>query len=181
MVTRTAEYAVRAILLLARRHSDEPLNAEEIATELSAPRNYLGKTLNTLVRHGLLSSTRGPHGGFVLAVQPEKLSVADIVDLFSEPTMAFSRCITANRPCNPEMPCPAHERWMDVTQRVRAPLIRTMISDLCGPTRAATDSAFDGDSVTASERHTNLARVADQSRADVEDAGRIPISTGTKS
>ena len=51
MLSCTADYALRAILLLARVGSDRPLRADEIADATGAPRNYLAKTLNALPRN----------------------------------------------------------------------------------------------------------------------------------
>jgi Rrf2 family protein len=162
--SRTAEYAIRAVLVLARNVGKPPLNAEEIASMLGAPRNYLGKTLNTLVRHGLLSSIRGPHGGFALAVAPDVLSVADIIELFAEQKLTPSMCVLANRPCNPEKPCEAHERWVEVTVRAREPLARTKISELCGTDHLSPNVP-----------------AADHAGATAAKVGRILIPTGTKS
>ena len=57
MLSRTAEYALRAVLFLA--DSGEPANVERIAERLRVPRNYLSKTLHRLAREGVLASTRG--------------------------------------------------------------------------------------------------------------------------
>ena len=60
MLSRTAEYALRAVLFLADR--GEPTNVELIAERLDVPRNYLSKILHRLAREGVLSSTRGQGG-----------------------------------------------------------------------------------------------------------------------
>ena len=64
MLSRTAEYALRAVLFLADR--GEPTNVDLIAERLGVPRNYLSKTLHRLAREGVLTSTRGQGGGFRL-------------------------------------------------------------------------------------------------------------------
>lgn len=165
MLSRTAEHAIRAVLLLARQSNGDALSAEQIATTLGAPRNYLGKTLNTLVKHGLLHSVRGPHGGFTLAVSADDISVADIADLFTEQNASPRTCIMGNRPCNSENPCISHARWADVTGQARAPLMHTKISELC----------------IASKPLVSDAPVADHTAANVFEVGRNPIPTGIKS
>lgn len=82
MLPQTAEYALRAVLLIAARESPEPLSVERIAQVLGAPRNYLGKTLHQLGRAGVLISARGRSGGFRLAVPAERLSLARVVAPF---------------------------------------------------------------------------------------------------
>ena len=130
MLSRTAEHAVRAVILLARHYGERIVSAEEISTYLGAPRNYLSKTLNVLVRAGILSSARGPGGGFALAVAPDVLTVADVVDVFAERRPDGMRCLLEDAPCDPLHPCSAHRRWSQVTIGAREPLLRTVIGDL---------------------------------------------------
>jgi Rrf2 family protein len=131
MLSQTSEYALRAVLVLAGRYDIGSLSAEEIADATGAPRNYLAKTLNQLVKEGILTSSRGPQGGFSLAVPPEKLTLADIIDCFDE-QRAHSRCLLGNRPCDPANPCAAHDVWLAITASRREPLAVTTVSQLLG-------------------------------------------------
>ena len=80
MLSVTADHALRAILALAGAPGRAPVRANMIADAIGAPRNYLSKTLNLLAKAGVIASGRGPAGGFALAVAPESITVADIVD-----------------------------------------------------------------------------------------------------
>lgn len=131
MLPRTAEYAVRATVLLARHYGKRLVSADEIATVVGAPRNYLSKTLHALVRGGVLVSMRGPGGGFALAVSPDVLSLAQVIDLFAESRPSAARCLIRDSPCNAEFPCAAHRRWVALTRIAREPLAATTISELC--------------------------------------------------
>jgi len=133
MLSRTADYAVRAAVLLARHHGERLVGADEIASVVGAPRNYMAKTLNALVRRGVLTSMRGPGGGFALAVSPDALSVATVIDVFADTRPVVARCLLEDRPCDPDAPCSAHRRWMTITRIARDPLLTTTIGDLCGP------------------------------------------------
>jgi Rrf2 family protein len=115
--------------MLARSYGLRPVRADEIAAATGAPRNYLAKTLNAMAKAGLVSSARGPQGGFVLAVAPEALPIARIVDLFDEPR-PHGVCLLGARACDPTRPCAAHHRWMAITAARRAPLATTMVADL---------------------------------------------------
>jgi Rrf2 family protein len=132
MLSRTADYAVRAVVLLARHHGERLVSADEIASVLGAPRNYMSKTLNALVRRGVLTSMRGPGGGFALAISPETLSVAMVIDVFADARPVVARCLLEDRPCNLDEPCSAHRRWMTITHVARDPLVTTTIGELCG-------------------------------------------------
>jgi Rrf2 family protein len=140
MLSRTADYAVRAVVLLARHHGKRLVSADEIASVLGAPRNYMSKTLNTLARRGVLTSMRGPGGGFGLALAPDALSVATVIDVFADARPVVTRCLLEDRPCNIDDPCSAHRRWMTITRIAREPLVGTTIGELCGTHRGTSAS-----------------------------------------
>lgn len=128
ILSQTSEYAVRAVLYLARVDGGRA-SAEAIATALGAPANYMSKTLNQLAKSGVVTGTRGPAGGFRLAIDPAKLSVARVTQAFSTPRQN-PVCLLGDRPCNSRRPCAAHHRWTEVTQAVQSPLEETTIADL---------------------------------------------------
>ena len=131
MLSSTADYALRATLVLARRHGGRPVRVDEIAEATGAPRNYLGKTLHALVKAGVVASTRGPAGGFVLTTPPEALTVARVVDCFDDPRPS-GHCLMGAGACNPARPCAAHHRWTAVLTARRVPLTSTTLADLLG-------------------------------------------------
>lgn len=132
MLSQTSEHAIRAVLFLAQQHG-EPVSADRVAGALGAPPNYLGKTLNTLARRGLLASSRGPAGGFRLLAEPGEISLEDVVAAVSEGPRQSAVCLLGNGPCRAASPCAAHARWSAVREELRAPLRRTTIADLLDP------------------------------------------------
>ncbi len=143
MLSITSDYAIRAVLVLARRHGAGLLRAEEIAEATGAPRNYLSKTLYALVKAGLVTSARGPTGGFALALPPEAVTLARVIDCFDEPRPQ-TRCLLGTAPCDARRPCAAHHRWNAIMAARRAPLTTTTVADLLGGT--VTLPALDDDS-----------------------------------
>ena len=131
MLTQTADHALRALLAIARQGGDRPLRVEEIAAMTGAPRNYLGKTLGALVKAGLLRSTRGPQGGFVLRIPPDELRLARLVELF-DPPRERRICLLGGRPCTDSAPCQAHFRWKAIHEAGLGPLRDTTVADLLG-------------------------------------------------
>jgi Rrf2 family iron-sulfur cluster assembly transcriptional regulator len=129
MLSTTSDHALRALLVLGRHYGQRPLRADEIAVATGAPRNYLAKTLNALAKEGLVSSARGPLGGFMLAIAPDRLTLARVIDCFDEPR-AQATCMLGTTPCDPLRPCSAHVRWTAIAQARRAPLNGTTIADL---------------------------------------------------
>ena len=138
MLSRTAEHALRATILLARHDQGRPLSAEAIATALDAPRNYMGKTLGSLASRGIVVSSPGRNGGFRLAVPAAELSVAQIMDAV-DPPRRRRLCLLGSGPCDHENPCSAHQRWKVVLDLSRSHLEGLTIAHLIA---ARADEAF---------------------------------------
>jgi Rrf2 family protein len=78
-----ADYAIRALLSLAA--SDVSVSAEHLAQEQELPAKFLGAILSDLRRGGLVTSQRGPEGGFRLARSADEIMIADILRVVSGP------------------------------------------------------------------------------------------------
>lgn len=136
MLSQTGEYALRAVLFLADNRDQGWIPVDRIAEALKVPRNYLSKTLHVLAREGILVSSRGPHGGFRLASDPEDLRLLDVVDPF-ETLERRATCLLGRPQCNDLDPCPAHERWKAVAGRVASFFSETTVAQLLGENVAA--------------------------------------------
>jgi Rrf2 family protein len=129
MLSKTSEYALRAVLYLARQSRDVPVPASDIAAGLDIPANYLSKILHTLSRAGVVSSERGPGGGYRLARPAHKMSLADVVGAFDEISPG-ARCLLGRTRCHDDHPCAAHERWRQAFDPVTAFFRDTMVAEL---------------------------------------------------
>jgi Rrf2 family protein len=138
LLSSTSDYALRAVLVLARENG-RPMRADDIADSTGAPRNYLAKTLNALAKAGVLTSSRGPQGGFSLAVAPELLTIARIIDCF-ETRKPRTQCLMGGGACDPSRPCAAHDLWSSITRTRREPLVTTTVADLIGVRSLQTES-----------------------------------------
>ena len=78
MLPRTSEYALRAVVWLAREPG-RPASADDLARHTRVPRRYLQKVLQDLARGGLVRSQPGPGGGYALVRRPEELTILDVV------------------------------------------------------------------------------------------------------
>lgn len=128
MLSRTAEYAIRATLALAGLPQGTAKPASELASELGVPRNYLSKTLNRLAKRGVLVSVRGPGGGFRLARDAASIAVSEVVAEFDdlEPS---GQCLMGGRACDQEHPCTAHERWKTWSESMARMMDSTTMAD----------------------------------------------------
>ena len=90
MIPKTAEYALRAVVLLAREFQ-RAYAAEQIAEATRVPRRYVHKVLQALVRAELVRSQSGPGGGYALVRPPAELSILDVVSAV-EPIPRIRHC-----------------------------------------------------------------------------------------
>ena len=74
-----SEYGVRALLELAQRRGQGPIQSREIAERQDIPEAYLNQLLLTLRKAGIVQSLRGPAGGHQLARSPERVTMAEVV------------------------------------------------------------------------------------------------------
>jgi Rrf2 family nitric oxide-sensitive transcriptional repressor len=79
MLPKTAEYALRAAVWLARA-PEQTESADSLAERTQVPRRYLHKVLQDLVRAELVRSQSGPGGGYALAKTPAKITILDVVN-----------------------------------------------------------------------------------------------------
>lgn len=131
ILSNTGEYALRAVIYLAEREGDGPVRVEDVATALGVPRNYLSKILHTLVKRGLLSSLRGPKGGFQLAIASEAVSLFEVVAAFDD-IDARRACLLGRHACAEGDLCLVHERWAGAATEVTEFFRDTMVGDVVG-------------------------------------------------
>lgn len=90
MISKTAEYALRAVACMASS-PDRPLSADHLAEQTQVPRRYLSRVLQDLCASGMIQSRPGPGGGYELSMQPEKISILDIINTV-EPIARITSC-----------------------------------------------------------------------------------------
>ena len=129
ILSQTAVYALKAAIHLAEAEGPEPVRVDDIAAALGVPRNYLSKILHVLARAGVLTSMRGPNGGFRLTRDPGVVFLADVIAPFKDLT-ASSACFMGRERCSDATPCAAHSRWKGIHASLRDFLNDTTVDDL---------------------------------------------------
>ena len=137
MLSGTAEYALRAVLYLAGQKGPEPVRVNEIAEALAAPKNYLSKILHQLAQAGVLRSSRGKQGGFMLATPPGRLTLLRIVHEFDQ-IPAKRDCLLGRSRCSDRTACAAHWRWKELSERIAEFFRETTVADLLAGTALPT-------------------------------------------
>lgn len=79
MISKTAEYALRAVTCLAT-DTESPASADVLAEKTKVPRRYLTRVLQDLASTGLVTSRSGPGGGYVLAQTIDDVTILDVIN-----------------------------------------------------------------------------------------------------
>lgn len=118
MLSNTSKYAIRAVIYLALNAGEEKkIGIKQISKDLNIPTPFLGKILQTLAKHKLLSSTKGPHGGFGLGRNAKKINLIDIVDIIDGQDI-FNKCLIRLDDCNDKEPCTMHSKYAEVREQL---------------------------------------------------------------
>lgn len=116
------------------------MRADAIAEAIGAPRNYLAKTLNALAKSGVVRSSRGPFGGFSLAIDPAVLTVARVTQIFDERPRT-GHCLLSKARCDADNPCAAHVKWTAITASALSAIETTTVEELLGGATTPADMA----------------------------------------
>jgi FeS assembly SUF system regulator len=130
-----ADYAVVLMTAAARRGTGEArLNATLLAAETGVPLPTAQKLVSRLSAAGLIESTRGAGGGFVLSRAPTAISLAAIIEAIDGP-IAMTTCVDAERhDCALDGHCQVKPHWAVVNRAVRDALAGVSLADLARPT-----------------------------------------------
>jgi Rrf2 family transcriptional regulator, iron-sulfur cluster assembly transcription factor len=114
--SKKCEYGLQAVLFLAARSPQEVIPVEEIAGKLNIPKEFVSKILQSLTESGIILSKKGKSGGFALAKDPRMIRLIDIVSAIDGLSM-FNSCVLGFPNCNPDRPCPLHDKWGELRTR----------------------------------------------------------------
>lgn len=114
MLSTKGRYGLKAMIAIALRERQGPVLTEDIASERGIPRKYLEAILVSLRKGSLLRSVRGPGGGYVLAREPENISLLDILQVLEGP-FEFSECSGDPGRCSRSEHCAARAVWQEMS------------------------------------------------------------------
>lgn len=119
MFSKSCGYAIKAVIhLWIETNDDSRMSISEIAGAIETPEPFTGKILQSLVRHGIISSAKGPGGGFFIDKKAVPIVVMDIVDLIDGKN-AFERCGLGLKECSEAHPCPIHKEFKSYSSRLK--------------------------------------------------------------
>ena len=136
-LTTKGRFAVTAMIDLALRQQSGPVTLAAISQRQQISLSYLEQLFARLRRSGLVSSVRGPGGGYLLARDAATISVVEVVDAVDE-SMRVTRC-KGSQPVTGCMSdksrCVTHVLWADLGDHIRGFLAAVSLQDVCDGTR----------------------------------------------
>src|SRR5574341_2146873 len=128
-ITRQADYAVRAVLHLARAGNSERAATSAIAKEQNIPPSFLAKIISQLSIAGLLHTSRGARGGVTLAREPREISLLEVVEAIDGP-IQLNECVGEDGVCSFEGDCPLRPVWCEAQDELVSRLKSTDFGQL---------------------------------------------------
>jgi Rrf2 family transcriptional regulator, iron-sulfur cluster assembly transcription factor len=118
MLSSSSKYAIRAVTYIAcQPRNNGKIGIKKISEDLDLPTPFLAKILQLLARQKILSSSKGPHGGFSLLRDSKKITLLDIITTIDGNDI-FDNCVIHNMPCKcvdeSKLKCTIHDDYFKV-------------------------------------------------------------------
>ena len=128
-LSKKADYALMAMKHLAQKGGAPTTSAREIAEQYDIPIELLAKVLQRLVRTGLLVSTQGTRGGYVLSRPSASISVADVIEAIDGP-FTVTACSSEKNDCEQFAKCSIRDPLWQIRERIAAALGTVTLAEM---------------------------------------------------
>ena len=135
LFSSATEYGIRGLSELALRGGGRSMLLERLVAGTDLPRDFLAKVFQKLVHSGILTSAKGRGGGFALARASHEITLLQIVEAI-EGERLMDACVVGLERCNDQMPCPQHDLYKPIRQRLKAYMMTTTLADLAASLQA---------------------------------------------
>ncbi|WP_226063751.1 RrF2 family transcriptional regulator [Kaistella polysaccharea] len=128
MLSKTCEYALRAMIYIAQQSWDgTTVNIKEVSEKINSPEIFIGKILQNLSRQGFLQSAKGRYGGFFISQEHASISLADIITAIDGDKI-FHGCGLGLAFCSETNPCPIHNTYKEARDQLYDIYSKTTLS-----------------------------------------------------
>jgi len=132
MFSKACEYGIRAVIYIwSQNENGKKLGIKDICREIDAPEFFTAKILQSLAKQGIISSAKGPNGGFFIEKEQEDLALIDLVTAI-DGNQIFEGCGLGLKVCSEMNPCPIHYQFKSIRDQLKTMLVGTSIKDLAG-------------------------------------------------
>ena len=127
----TTQYAIRILSYIASQDNESPSNATVLAATLDLPYKFLTKIMRELVVAGLVKSTRGRDGGYVLNKKASDIKLVEILEIFND-MLNDEYCVLGIGVCDSNNKCALHDQWSQPKTLLQDMFKNTSLQDLIG-------------------------------------------------
>jgi len=117
IVRRNTDYALRAMVNLAKNHGNGLVSSKTIATQEKIPYQLACKLMQKLNNAKLVKSHMGPKGGFCLSREPSRINVLEIIETIQEP-LSLNKCILARNKCPRQKNCTVRPKLIELQEYI---------------------------------------------------------------
>jgi Rrf2 family transcriptional regulator, iron-sulfur cluster assembly transcription factor len=128
-LSRKGDYAVRAMLHLARHEGQGRCKTRDIAQAMAIPESYLPQILAELVGAGLVTSQAGRDGGYALHGPASQIHLLDVIEVMEGP-IELAQCVITGGPCHWDNECAVHRFWSAAQEAFRGNLRTTSFAEI---------------------------------------------------
>lgn len=128
-ISTKGRYGVRACLELASRYGENAIHISQIAKSRGIPENYLAQLIHILKKAGLVKSSRGARGGYVLSRPPADINVGEVVEALEGPLTPVE-CVEKPASCERVSVCATRVIWCQVSDSIKKTLTSVSLEDL---------------------------------------------------
>lgn len=131
MFSKACEYGIRAIIYIAGQSmQDKRAGLKDIAKKIDSPEAFTAKILQQLAKNNVISSIKGPNGGFEIEKRKlEKMKLSEIVSAIDGDAI-YKGCGLGLKNCSETYPCPVHDKFKVIREGLRKMLETTTIQEL---------------------------------------------------
>ncbi|MCM8569316.1 Rrf2 family transcriptional regulator [Gramella jeungdoensis] len=130
MFSKACEYGIRATLFIAQESKNENRTGlKKIAREINSPEAFTAKILQKLVQENIITSSKGPQGGFFIAPENQTIVLAEIVKAIDGDSI-INGCALGLDKCSEDHPCPLHSDFAEIRSGLKHMLENTSIREL---------------------------------------------------
>jgi Rrf2 family iron-sulfur cluster assembly transcriptional regulator len=137
LIRRNTDYAIRAMVYLAKNRQKEPMSARKISDGQNISYGLACKLLQRLQKNRLVKSTMGPKGGFCLNRESSKINLLKIIEVIQGP-VSLNRCQLYVRSCPFGKNCPVRKELKKLQSDINSHLRKLTLTSLIGSTSLAT-------------------------------------------
>ncbi|MFQ5408616.1 MAG: RrF2 family transcriptional regulator [Anaerolineales bacterium] len=134
-ITRQADYALRAVLDIARNNGHARVTTADIAARQGIPASFLAKIVGQLSVAGILSTSRGARGGVRLGRAADAITFLDVIEVIDGPIMV-NRCVLDMDNCTFGASCTMRSVWCTVQENLTRQLRDVSVADMLQPATA---------------------------------------------